>query len=597
MILLRTKTKKIIFFFGLVLFFCLFSSLAFAQTFNDVPPDYWAYSYIEAAYKTGLAAGTSTNPPQFSPEGQVTRAQMTVFLARAMKLPDYTGPQIFSDVPPTYWAFSQIGAIYLAGITVGTTATTFSPEQVVNRAQMAAFLCRAVKLDTSIYDLANPSTWAVNFSDVPTTHWAWKSIQAIYEAKIASGTSSTTYSPDAAVTRAQMAVFLCRTFDIQVFVSAKVYSTVSSSTETAPYYDDNTLDNNLTTYWQGKSASSPWWLKYDLGSIYNLSYVTIYWHKDYGAANYDLQISNDNLSWTTVYSAQSTPASTTNPVKVLLELTGKSARYLRIYIKSAKSTYPIIYEVYIYGYKITDSTPPTVSISSPLNNSFVSGTTAVQANAADNVAVLKVEFYIDNALVLTDQKSPYSYSWDTTKYTDGLHTIKATAYDTNYYSQSTTINARIANIPVLSISVNPKLWGIGSTAVNSVITMSQASKIAVTNDGSGPETFELKVVNPAGWTSSATPGTETYVLSGLFCNSSDIPTAANFNQDASTEDIIGTVSKKATNTIFGYSQGTANGVAVPSGQNRSLYLQFKSPTATQRTDEQNISVIVSCQTP
>ncbi len=149
----------------------------------------------------------------------------------------------------------------------------------------------------------------------------------------------------------------------------------------------------------------------------------------------------------------------------------------------------------------------------------------------------------------------------------------------------------------LSVSVEPKLWDIGSTEVNQVVTMGQANKITVTNNGAGPETYDLKLIDPLGWSSSTTPGIETYVLSGLFCNANDVPQANNFNQDATNEDVITTVSKKATNAIFAYTQSTASGVAVPSAAIRSLYLQFKSPTVTQKKEEQNISIIVSCQIP
>lgn len=150
-------------------------------------------------------------------------------------------------------------------------------------------------------------------------------------------------------------------------------------------------------------------------------------------------------------------------------------------------------------------------------------------------------------------------------------------------------------IQVLSIAVNPKLWLAGLTEVNKTTTMTAADKITVTNDGSGPETFELKLVNPSGWTAATVPGEESYVLSGIFCNSSDAPAAAHFNQDALSEDVITTESIRATDTVFGYAQSTANGVAVPASGARSLYLQLKSPTITEKKEEQDISVIVSCQ--
>lgn len=148
-------------------------------------------------------------------------------------------------------------------------------------------------------------------------------------------------------------------------------------------------------------------------------------------------------------------------------------------------------------------------------------------------------------------------------------------------------------IPLLSISLNPKLWLAGLTEVNKTITMTAADKITVTNDGSAAETFELRLVNPSGWLAAAAPGLETYVLSGLFCNLNDVPAAADF----AGEDVITTESIKASDSVFGYAGASASGVAVPAASARSLYLQFKSPTITEKKEEQNISVIISCQVP
>jgi hypothetical protein len=76
-----------------------------------------------------------------------------------------------------------------------------------------------------------------------------------------------------------------------------------------------------------------------------------------------------------------------------------------------------------------DVTPPTVSITAPLNGATVVGTVSVTATASDNVGVTKVEFYLDGALKSTDTTSPYSWSWDTTTTTNASHTLTAKAYD------------------------------------------------------------------------------------------------------------------------------------------------------------------------
>ncbi len=51
-----------------------------------------------------------------------------------------------SDVPTSYWASQYIEALAASGITVGVTLTTFEPESNVTRAQMAVFLAKALGL-------------------------------------------------------------------------------------------------------------------------------------------------------------------------------------------------------------------------------------------------------------------------------------------------------------------------------------------------------------------------------------------------------------------------------------------------------------------
>src|SRR5206468_3038368 len=71
-----------------------------------------------------------------------------------------------------------------------------------------------------------------------------------------------------------------------------------------------------------------------------------------------------------------------------------------------------------------DTTPPTVSITSPASGQTVSGTTSVTANAADNVGVAGVQFLLDGAnLGAEDTSAPYSVSWDTTTASNASHTL------------------------------------------------------------------------------------------------------------------------------------------------------------------------------
>jgi len=93
-----------------------------------------------------------------------------------------------------------------------------------------------------------------------------------------------------------------------------------------------------------------------------------------------------------------------------------------------------------------DTTPPQqVSITSPINNSTVSGTVIIQATAIDNKGMSRVVFYVDSTLKSTDTTSPYAYSWDTSTATNDAHILKVIAYDTSGNSTPAQINVTVNN--------------------------------------------------------------------------------------------------------------------------------------------------------
>ncbi|MCM8824207.1 MAG: hypothetical protein NC822_06000, partial [Candidatus Omnitrophica bacterium] len=200
--------------------------------------------------------------------------------------------------------------------------------------------------------------------------------------------------------------------------------------------------------------------------------------------------------------------------------------------------------------------------------------------------------YTDGKLYTYTTTIPYGPNTDNCSYyfsaSDG--TYQATGDPTQ------PINAPDV-LATLSITINPNVWAIGVVDANTTTTMSSAQKITVTNDGDTDETFTLLLTDPLGWSSGTNPGNNTYVMSGVFCHATaDTPSASDFNESG-TEDVITTSTQTATTTKFAYSGGTANGVSVPSSSQRALFLQFKSPTITDQTDEKHIVVTVGCQIP
>ncbi len=72
---------------------------------------------------------------------------------------------------------------------------------------------------------------------------------------------------------------------------------------------------------------------------------------------------------------------------------------------------------------------PTVNIVSPQSGASVNGTVEIAAVADDDEGVKLVRFYINDALVMVDQESPWEFEWDTTQYQNGSYTLKAEAVD------------------------------------------------------------------------------------------------------------------------------------------------------------------------
>jgi len=131
---------------------------------------------------------------------------MAAFLYRMAGQTTFTPPSkpTFSDVPASSDYFKNIEWLKTTGITTGTSATTFSPTAGVTRQQMAAFLYRMAG-QPPFTPPAKPS-----FSDIPANSDYFVSIEWLKTTGVTTGTSATTFSPTAVVTRQQMAAFLYR---------------------------------------------------------------------------------------------------------------------------------------------------------------------------------------------------------------------------------------------------------------------------------------------------------------------------------------------------------------------------------------------------
>jgi len=117
----------------------------------------------------------------------------------------------FTDVPTDYWAAAWIKQLAAEGITGGCGPGVYCPDATVTRAQMAVFLLKAKNGSSYSPPAVGVST---GFGDVSIVYWAAPFIKQLVADGITSGCGGGNYCPDSDVTRAQMAVFLVKTFNL-----------------------------------------------------------------------------------------------------------------------------------------------------------------------------------------------------------------------------------------------------------------------------------------------------------------------------------------------------------------------------------------------
>lgn len=199
-----------------------------------------------------------------------------------------------------------------------------------------------------------------------------------------------------------------------------VTASSSSSTSVGP---QKVIDNNLSTYWQGRSGLS-WWMQLDLGQGYSLAQISLWWDTVYGVTKYNIQASADADTWTNFYTGLSSSGGAANPYQQNFNLSGKY-RYVRICINSARKSYPRINEIKLFGDAL-DAVPPTGSIKINNDAAYTNSTEGVLAlSAQDNIdesGVTEMQFSNDNATWSSPEVYAAAKSW-TMASGDGTKTV------------------------------------------------------------------------------------------------------------------------------------------------------------------------------
>ncbi len=174
-----------------------------SQSFDDVKSSDWFYSVVMRAFNLGIVKGVSAT--KFNPNGNVTRGQFALFIARAdgYNQNAYMTESSFKDVPAGTETSAAIDYCQKMGYLGGYGDGTFKPNKNITRAEMAKIVANAMGL---------PETTGEGFADVKG-NWAEGYIYAVKNAGIIDGKSATKFDPNGLTKRSEAAKVVMGVYD------------------------------------------------------------------------------------------------------------------------------------------------------------------------------------------------------------------------------------------------------------------------------------------------------------------------------------------------------------------------------------------------
>ncbi|MCU6797130.1 S8 family serine peptidase [Paenibacillus sp. WQ 127069] len=182
------------------------------KTFTDMTT-HWAKSEVELLASKTIVTGITNQT--FGPEQKLTRAEFAALLVRTLGLQTSQSAGTFQDVKSGDWFNDVVYHAYDAGIIEGLDATTFAPNQLISREQMAVMIIRAYSKGTGKPVSEITTTQEVKFTDDNQTgSWARSSVQLASGVGLLSGFPDGTFKPSDTASRAEAAVVIKRLLDL-----------------------------------------------------------------------------------------------------------------------------------------------------------------------------------------------------------------------------------------------------------------------------------------------------------------------------------------------------------------------------------------------
>ncbi|OEF98522.1 glycosyl hydrolase family 18 protein [Desulfuribacillus alkaliarsenatis] len=181
---------------------------AWLQGTGYVDLNHWAKDDILEMIDRQWMIGTSKN--HFSPNANLTRAQVATILVRALGIDYLLLPKSnFKDIDG-YWAEQEIELAYQHGLVKGRSDSEFAPRAFITREELAELLTRvipAVQEDKS--SIALSEVLSPIFADLDTGHWAYPSISILAQRNILLGHEGS-FRPKHYTSRAEFASVMNR---------------------------------------------------------------------------------------------------------------------------------------------------------------------------------------------------------------------------------------------------------------------------------------------------------------------------------------------------------------------------------------------------
>ena len=184
---------------------------AYETAFSEMPlfidvDAHWAEDYINFIsshkYISGVGGG------KFEPDRPLTRAQLVQILYKIWATEGSLQPDCpFTDTAPDEWYYSSLNWAYAHDLVQGTSASTFAPNNLVTREQMAVFILRL----SEKFEIVLPETVSKSgfFDDNKISPWAYDAVYKMQQSGIISGRPGNLFDPLESLTRAEMAKIIC----------------------------------------------------------------------------------------------------------------------------------------------------------------------------------------------------------------------------------------------------------------------------------------------------------------------------------------------------------------------------------------------------